>query len=279
MESNNETISIEQAKNPQARTSIHGCWIVAHRTFYRSGEKCHSTFKIKWFYGITLQALTNTIKTAFSVEDEFYFEIYERHTGLSINLDPERLPTYIELDIHAEKRCSGLKVKNLTQKSRLNSVSAFKDQLYIDPAETEPLLSPYDDGPSPAFSETERFRMRMIFLERANAHLANERTYLAWIRTALCFLNAFLQFFLLGNSQQPVFYYLGGIFGAMIPVIAYTGYARFQRFECFLGMSYTDIRPFIGKTGLHEIFFTLSASICLACIALFFIGTDSIDGL
>mmetsp|Transcript_10092 Transcript_10092/g.13156 ORF Transcript_10092/g.13156 Transcript_10092/m.13156 type:complete len:331 (+) Transcript_10092:16-1008(+) len=176
---------------------------------------------------------------------------------------------------------------------RRPSVTAFKEYSYIDPAEKEPLL-PEGGGLIPALSlglkrtgsdgggselvenltDNERFRLNYLKLERINAHLANERTYLCWIRTALTLLSIFFSLYVSGAVSGAAFWFIGGVFGMVIPIICYTGYIRYHALYIFLEMSYSEMMPYIGKAGVQEAFFLMGVTLVIACTSYFFVAKE-----
>lgn len=87
------------------------------------------------------------------------------------------------------------------------------------------------------------FRGELLKFERINAHLANERTWLAWVRTALSCLSCAFAFLSISSSGlfSTLTYLLGALFCLAVLIIYVTGWLRYNRVKTILGLSFTDM--------------------------------------
>jgi len=87
------------------------------------------------------------------------------------------------------------------------------------------------------------FRGELLKFERINAHLANERTWLAWVRTALSTLSCAFAFLSLSDAgyYQVMVYTLGSLFCAAMMVVYLTGWLRYTRVKLILGLSFSEM--------------------------------------
>lgn len=74
------------------------------------------------------------------------------------------------------------------------------------------------------------FRGQLLKFERINAHLANERTWLAWVRTALSLVSC--SFTLWDHSWIVV----GCLFVACVDLTWFTGYSRYRTIKDVLAL-------------------------------------------
>mmetsp|Transcript_3733 Transcript_3733/g.5615 ORF Transcript_3733/g.5615 Transcript_3733/m.5615 type:complete len:140 (+) Transcript_3733:3-422(+) len=122
-------------------------------------------------------------------------------------------------------------------------------------------------------TEKEKFRLNYLKLERINAHLANERTYLAWIRSALSMFSLYISLFVTGDISGGLFWWIGGFYGLSCGVVVAVGYARYKALYAFLEMSYSEMAPTFGEhPGTREVFFLMGLTIVVACVAFFYVG-------
>lgn len=97
-------------------------------------------------------------------------------------------------------------------------------------------------GPQPTTSANS-FRGELLKFERINAHLANERTWLAWVRTALSTLSCAFAFLSLSTSgtYQVLIYVLGCLFCVSVIFVYVTGWLRYTRVKLILGLSFNEM--------------------------------------
>lgn len=108
---------------------------------------------------------------------------------------------------------------------------------------------------SNATAASNTFRGELLKFERINAHLANERTWLAWVRTALSTLSCAFAFLSLSNSStyEVVVYILGSLFCLSVLFVYYTGWLRYNRVKLILGLSYSEMKNTFDRVGVHWI--------------------------
>ena len=98
-------------------------------------------------------------------------------------------------------------------------------------------------GPKPTTSANS-FRGELLKFERINAHLANERTWLAWVRTALSTLScafAFLSLTSTSGIYKVMTYIIGSLFCVCVIFVYTTGYLRYTRVKLILGLSFSEM--------------------------------------
>mmetsp|Transcript_19605 Transcript_19605/g.25377 ORF Transcript_19605/g.25377 Transcript_19605/m.25377 type:complete len:243 (-) Transcript_19605:781-1509(-) len=114
--------------------------------------------------------------------------------------------------------------------------------------ENQPLLSNQAGGGSMTLSTPDSqsrtddgFRTQLLKFERINAHLANERTWLAWVRTALSLISC--GFTLLNEatnysnySWRVIYFVLGSLFLCCVDLTWMTGWFRYRRNKDILSM-------------------------------------------
>ena len=96
-----------------------------------------------------------------------------------------------------------------------------------------------------------------VNLERVLSHLANERTWLAWLRAALTLLTtAFMIWQLQGSIEhrpliKGALHWLGIGFILVIPLTAVVGWIRYERTKHILSLSSVSIHHFFGNLGVN----------------------------
>ena len=103
------------------------------------------------------------------------------------------------------------------------------------------------------------FQNQLTKFQRILAHLVNERTLLAWIRTNLAFVTIAFKFMKLGNvyyARAPLSYGIGaaevlficgGLYVLVLPVSLVTGYRRFQRCKEMIDFDLPQISQYLRK--------------------------------
>lgn len=99
---------------------------------------------------------------------------------------------------------------------------------------------------------------QFVKFERVLSHLANERTWLAWIRAALTLLSsAFTIWKLYGSMSEnlhPVIrrslYWLCLGYVLVVPATTIVGWLRYERTKHILGLSNISIHGFFGSLGV-----------------------------
>ena len=99
-----------------------------------------------------------------------------------------------------------------------------------------------------------RFRGQLIKFENVQAHLANERTWLAWVRTALSSLTVSLSILAAVTDSKGtlavLFFLLGGGFVALVIVTFVTGWLRYARISDVLMLTKRDVPAQLHRAGL-----------------------------
>jgi len=96
------------------------------------------------------------------------------------------------------------------------------------------------------------FRGELLKFERINAHLANERTWLAWVRTALSTLSCAFAFLSLSSSgtYETFIYILGSLFCLSVLFVYVTGWLRYTRIKLILGLSFSEMKNRFDRIGI-----------------------------
>ena len=106
--------------------------------------------------------------------------------------------------------------------------------------------------------EGEEFRGELLKFERVNAHLANERTWLAWMRTALSVLTCAFSFMSLQDQSSTsytwmvVVFILGSLFVVSVLFTYLTGWLRYRKVKLILEKAYHELTPRFDRLGLSH---------------------------
>lgn len=114
--------------------------------------------------------------------------------------------------------------------------------------------------------EAKIFRGELLKFERVNAHLANERTWLAWVRTALSVLGVALSLLSLeedmgSTAMESVVLVLGVAFVLCTLFTYLTGWLRYVRMTEVLSWTGSQVKAKFGRFKLK--YFTWFLGICL----------------
>lgn len=128
-----------------------------------------------------------------------------------------------------------------------------------------------EEKPLLASTTEEGFRGQLLKYERINAHLANERTWLAWIRTALGLLSCAFMLESQGTKAWTVTYFvLGCFFVASVDLAWVTGWFRYRKTKQILAMAKENIPPKFHRLRLSfpayvlGVLFTTTAAVYVA---------------
>lgn len=119
-----------------------------------------------------------------------------------------------------------------------------------------------------------KFQGQYVKFERILSHLANERTWLAWIRAALTMLSSAFTIWKLYDQVNDrihpmislALYILGLCYVLVVPMTVLVGWLRFERTKHILGLSKVDIHEHFGSLGVF-----IQAGL-LGCVLLFTVG-------
>ncbi|CAM9870390.1 unnamed protein product, partial [Hapterophycus canaliculatus] len=114
----------------------------------------------------------------------------------------------------------------------------------------------------------QEFRGEMLKFERVNAHLANERTWLAWVRTALSVLGVALSLISLtedlGSTTMDSTALALGVAFVLCTLFTYmTGWLRYVRVKEVLTWTGSQVKGRFGRFGLHYFTWFLGWSLLL----------------
>jgi len=192
---------------------------------------------ISWYHGCTEEGLNLMIKCAFSISNKTRFLLIDPNDGCVVAISPS-IPSGLELELRClEDEPEAIKPQMQEHHSHLK----HKD--------------PDDHGCSEEGTNfNQKFQGELLKFERINAHLANERTWLAWVRTALAVLAAAFSFLNLtqsfvGGAQIYVFC-LGCFFIANTLVAYFTGWFRYSQVRDILGLPGHQMKPNFNRLGL-----------------------------
>lgn len=163
---------------------------------------------VGWYKGATDASIRETIKDSFQIPVDS--NIVLKDTDGTIVAITQTLPDGLVLNV--EERASN------------NSISVY-------------------DPKNNTTTSTLSFRGELLKFERINSHLANERTWLAWVRTALSTLSCAFAFLTLSNSGylEVFVYVLGTLFCVSVLVVFTTGWLRYTRVKEILGLSFKEM--------------------------------------
>ncbi|CAM9259694.1 unnamed protein product [Ectocarpus sp. 12 AP-2014] len=126
------------------------------------------------------------------------------------------------------------------------------------------------------------FRGELLKFERVNAHLANERTWLAWVRTALSVLGVALSLISLtddmgSRTMDSTAMALGVAFVACTLFTYMTGWLRYTRVKEVLTWTGSQVKGRFGRFGLKYFTWFLGASLVLTVPVYFIAGVNVVE--
>mmetsp|Transcript_48244 Transcript_48244/g.135019 ORF Transcript_48244/g.135019 Transcript_48244/m.135019 type:complete len:274 (+) Transcript_48244:1020-1841(+) len=134
---------------------------------------------------------------------------------------------------------------------------------------SKPLLDAdvgHDVGPT---TVQEKIENNVTKFERMASHLANERTFLAWIRTAVSVAGLALTYsdFFHHPNNVPFFYWMSTLFSWGVCLATFfVGLSRYQRVKFVLNLPKTQITNRFGRTGITIIIASFSTFLVLLTI-------------
>ncbi|CAM9733625.1 unnamed protein product, partial [Ectocarpus fasciculatus] len=126
------------------------------------------------------------------------------------------------------------------------------------------------------------FRGELLKFERVNAHLANERTWLAWVRTALSVLGVALSLISLTDdmgsaTMDSTAMALGVAFVACTLFTYMTGWLRYTRVKEVLTWTGNQVKGRFGRFGLKYFTWFLGAALVLTVPVYFIAGVNVVE--
>jgi uncharacterized membrane protein YidH (DUF202 family) len=140
-------------------------------------------------------------------------------------------------------------------------------------AENVMMVEDPKSGNGASTTSANSFRGELLKFERINAHLANERTWLAWVRTALSTMSCAFAFLSLSSSgtYEILCYIIGCIFCAAVILVFTTGWHRYGKVKIVLGLSFTEMTNNFDRFGVHWVAW-LFAALFVSTAALYWAG-------
>ena len=114
-------------------------------------------------------------------------------------------------------------------------------------------------------TDIRRLEDRLIKFERMSSHLANERTFLAWIRTTVSVAGLAVTFTELFTEprNRGFFFWAGSTFAWMVGVAVFSiGVSRYQTVKAVLNMPKNAISNRFGRVGIIFISTSFAAFLC-----------------
>jgi len=153
---------------------------------------------------------------------------------------------------HAE---SGLPLVSSDAFPRLTTVRAtFRGAANND--DRSPLIS-LQDTITQDLPDDQAFQNQYVKFERVLSHLANERTWLAWIRVSLTLLStAFIIWQLYSHIPEKhprikaALHWLGIGYALVVPLTTICGWIRYERTKTILGLSDGALNGLFGSIGV-----------------------------
>jgi uncharacterized membrane protein YidH (DUF202 family) len=161
------------------------------------------------------------------------------------------------------------------------AVVALSDAI---PSGSNLVIEPWDESiasKSAKAGRTTQFRGQVLKFERVQAHLANERTWLAWVRTALSALSISFSMLTLADDATSTWlsvslFVVGCFMVSNVLFTFVTGWLRYVRVKDVLMMEKSEMTENFGRFGLsHHARFL--AVLLLTITAMYIAGANDID--
>lgn len=128
----------------------------------------------------------------------------------------------------------------------------------------------------------QEFRGELLKFERVNAHLANERTWLAWVRTALSVLGVALSLISLADdmgstSMDSTAMALGVAFVLCTLFTYMTGWLRYARVKEVLTWTGSQVKGRFGRFGLQYFTWFLGVALVLTVPIYLIAGVNVVE--
>eukprot|EP00752_Nemacystus_decipiens_P014392 g12801.t1 len=128
----------------------------------------------------------------------------------------------------------------------------------------------------------QEFRGELLKFERVNAHLANERTWLAWVRTALSVLGVALSLISLtdemGSTSMDSTALVLGVAFVLCTLFTYlTGWLRYARVKEVLTWTGSQVKGKFGRFGLQYFTWFLGGALVLTVPIYLMAGVNVVE--
>ena len=128
----------------------------------------------------------------------------------------------------------------------------------------------------------QEFRGEVLKFERVNAHLANERTWLAWVRTALSVLGVALSLISLtdemGSATMDSTALALGVAFVLCTLFTYlTGWLRYARVKEVLTWTGSQVKGKFGRFGLQYFTWFLGGALVLTVPIYLMAGVNVVE--
>lgn len=128
----------------------------------------------------------------------------------------------------------------------------------------------------------QEFRGELLKFERVNAHLANERTWLAWVRTALSVLGVALSLISLtdelGSTSMDSTALALGVAFVLCTLFTYmTGWLRYARVKEVLTWTGSQVKGKFGRFGLQYFTWFLGVALVLTVPVYLMAGVNVVE--
>ncbi len=134
--------------------------------------------------------------------------------------------------------------------------------------------------PSQTDFQGRSYQSQLLKFQRILAHLVNERTVLAWLRTNLAFVVIALKFMVLaktyssvGSTVSMILYSIGGLYMLLLPLSWYSGFDRFRRCKEMLDYDISEISRYLYKMGFDTDILALFILIAVSFLGVVVGGT------
>mmetsp|Transcript_63996 Transcript_63996/g.176786 ORF Transcript_63996/g.176786 Transcript_63996/m.176786 type:complete len:254 (+) Transcript_63996:272-1033(+) len=231
--------------------------------------------KVLWYPGSTDESIESCIKAALGLQPHDEVDVCDAKDGTHLAIN-ENLPDGLVVAVNRyTKQPTNLAPPVLRE-------SATEDWLDTNTTKGEgvPLLTDPDnaaDNGGPV--KGGGFQKQMLKFDRINAHLANERTWLAWIRTTFSLLSCglTLQNYANDSSSGTWHWWLFAVGCATIVSMDFTymtGWIRYGKVKEILQQNKEVLGPKMGRLKLKYQTFLVFATLCTVAVVYWMGGYD-----
>mmetsp|Transcript_40587 Transcript_40587/g.52272 ORF Transcript_40587/g.52272 Transcript_40587/m.52272 type:complete len:240 (+) Transcript_40587:63-782(+) len=216
---------------------------------------------VAWPAGSSLESINQSISSAAGIESPS--TIIARDQDGNVVCISDSLPRNIKLEINALDR-------NLQSQDTGNAVSGLGQAIGK--------IFGFQSSKNREQRRQAQFRGTVLKLENVQAHLANERTWLAWARTALSALTVAFSLLTLADDTSAgwlaVSLFVTGCFMVLNVMFTFvTGWLRYVRIKDVLLMTKSDLTDNFNRFGIsHHARFLI---LLLAVISGFYMAGSS----